>query len=90
MTIGNATDTARIESLAGNPETVVPMQKTLLLDLRQLGIGLDNLEGMTLGPRLADGSQSLLLISDDNFSTDQVNQLLLFRLSNSAAKVTSK
>nr|WP_232318802.1 esterase-like activity of phytase family protein [Picosynechococcus sp. PCC 8807] len=90
VTIGNATDTARIESLAGNPETVVPMQKTLLLDLRQLGIGLDNLEGMTLGPQLADGSQSLLLISDDNFSTDQVNQLLLFRLSNSAAKVTSK
>jgi hypothetical protein len=90
MTIGNATDTARIESLGGNPETVTPVQKQLLLDLRDLGIALDNLEGMTLGPRLADGSQSLLLISDDNFSDRQINQLLLFRLSNAAAKATSK
>lgn len=90
VTIGNATDTARIESLTGNPETVIPMQKTLLLDLRSLGIDLDNLEGMTLGPKFADGSQSLLLISDDNFSVSQVTQLLLFRLSNSAANATSK
>lgn len=90
VTIGNATDTARIDSLAGNPETVTPMRKQLLLDLGNLGIGLDNLEGMTLGPKFADGSQSLLLISDDNFSDRQVNQLLLFRLSNAAAKATSK
>ncbi|MBV5259942.1 esterase-like activity of phytase family protein [Synechococcus moorigangaii CMS01] len=90
VTIGNATDTARIESLAGSPETVVPLRKTLLLDLRTLGISLDNLEGMTLGPKFADGSQSLLLISDDNFSANQVNQLLLFRLRSEAARVTSK
>lgn len=90
ITIGNATDTFAIESLAGNPDTVIPIQKTLLLDLKSLGIALDNLEGMTLGRKFADGSQSLLLISDDNFSQNQVNQVLLFRLSNSAANATSK
>lgn len=90
ISLGNATDTYRIDSLAGNPETISPVRKTLLLDLRTLGISLDNLEGMTLGQKFADGSQSLILISDNNFSDDQVNQVLLFRLNNSAASATSK
>ncbi|WGF87791.1 phytase [Marinivivus vitaminiproducens] len=42
-------------------------RKELLLDLSDLGLTLDNLEGMTLGPVLADGRQSLTLVSDDNF-----------------------
>ena len=78
--IGNATDTTNIVSLKGNISQVQPLRKKLLLDLEELGIYLDNLEGMTVGPRLPDGSQSLLLISDDNFSDDQISQLLLFRL----------
>ena len=78
--IGNATDTTNIASLKGNISQVQPLRKKLLLDLEGLRIYLDNLEGMTVGPRLPDGSQSLLLISDDNFSEDQISQLLLFRL----------
>jgi hypothetical protein len=35
---------------------------------------------MTLGSRLPDGSQSLVLVSDDNFNEAQVTQFLLFRL----------
>jgi hypothetical protein len=27
-----------------------------------------NLEGITLGPRFKDGSESLILVSDDNFN----------------------
>lgn len=77
---GNATDTSRIDSLAGNLGQVRPLYKKLILDLSQLGIYLDNLEGMSLGPRLPDGSQSLLLVSDDNFNEDQITQFLLFRL----------
>ena len=88
--IGNATDTSRIDSVANNPETVVPIQKILLLDLKSLGIAIDNLEGMTLGQKFADGSHSLILISDDNFSDNQLNQVLLFRLKSSAASSTSK
>jgi len=59
---------------------VQPLRKELLFDLQELGIYLDNFEGMTIGPRLPDGSNSLLLISDDNFNDEQISQLFLFRL----------
>ncbi|MBE9170185.1 esterase-like activity of phytase family protein [Pleurocapsales cyanobacterium LEGE 06147] len=77
---GNATDTSRIDSFAGSLGKVRPLNKKLILDLSELGIYLDNLEGMSLGPRLPDGSQSLLLVSDDNFNEEQITQFLLFRL----------
>jgi hypothetical protein len=57
-----------------------PARKTLLLDLDTLGIPLDNVEGMTLGPRLPDGRQSLVLVSDNNFAATQFTQFLLFAL----------
>ena len=78
--VGNATDTSNIESLRGNIEQIQPVRKKLLFDLQDLGIYLDNFEGMTEGPRLPDGSRSLVLIADDNFNDEQINQLLLFRL----------
>ena len=77
---GDATDTLQYPLLNGDISDIKPLRKKLLLDLRDLGIPLDNLEGMTLGPRLPDGSSTLLLISDDNFSDNQVTQLLLFKL----------
>ena len=76
---GNASDTYTIDSLK-DISNVQPLNKELLLDLQDLGIYLDNLEGMSLGPRLPDGSNSLILVSDNNFSEDQVTQFLLFRL----------
>lgn len=80
VAIGSATDTSRIVSLKGNVTTVEPLKKKLLFDLSTLGIPLYNLEGMTLGPKLPDGSQTLLLVSDDNFDDAQKTQFLLFRL----------
>lgn len=77
---GNATDTSRIATLGGELTTVTPLKKQLLLDLSTLNHPLDNLEGMTLGPQLADGSSLLILVSDDNFSAEQVTQFLFFRL----------
>jgi len=55
-------------------------QKTLLFDLDELGLTLDNLEGMTLGPRLDDGRQTLILASDNNFTPGQPSQFLLFAI----------
>jgi hypothetical protein len=81
LSIGNATDTSRIDQLQGALPGVQPIRKKLLLDLGELGIRLDNLEGMTLGPQLPDGSRSLVLVSDNNFNPMQINQFLLFRLS---------
>lgn len=77
---GSASDISSIPSLQGSKANIRPIRKQLLLDLDDLGIRLDNLEGMTLGPLLADGSQSLILVSDNNFQEAQVNQFLLFRL----------
>lgn len=80
----SSTDTSRIDTLKGDLDglQVRPLQKRLLLDLGDLGIDLDNSEGMTLGPSFPDGSRSLILVSDDNFQNSQVNQFLLFRLKN--------
>lgn len=80
LALGSATDTISIENFKGSLPGVQPIRKKLLLDLTELGIPLDNLEGMTLGPRLPDGSSSLLLVSDDNFNRQQKTQFLLFRL----------
>jgi len=80
MAMGGATDISSIVSLKGDLSAIQPIRKKLLLDLKDLGIRLDNLEGMTLGPQLPDGTQSLVLVSDDNFNPAQVTQFLLFRL----------
>jgi len=35
---------------------------------------VDDLEGMTLGPRLSDGRRSLIVLSDHNFSGRQITR----------------
>lgn len=80
ITTGTATDTSSIPSLKVLSPSFQPIRKKLVLDLDTLGIKLENLEGMSLGARLADGNQSLILVSDDNFSPEQTTQFLLFSL----------
>jgi hypothetical protein len=77
-TPAGATDTTKIASFKGN-NTIQPIKKQLAFDLKQLDIYVDNLEGMALGPRLPDGSQTLLLVSDNNFTNRQITQFLLFK-----------
>lgn len=64
--------------IAGSSE----LSKTLLADLTTTpGLSpLDNIEGITLGPRLVDGRQSVILVSDDNFSPTQTTQFVLFAM----------
>lgn len=76
--MAGATDTSKIASFKGNT-TIQPIQKQLAFDLQQLNIYIDNLEGMAFGSRLPDGSQTLLLVSDNNFSSRQITQFLLFK-----------
>jgi hypothetical protein len=68
-------------SLAGQLGSIEPVEKTLLLDLDALGIPLDNVEGITFGPDLADGRRTLVLVSDNNFAPTQFTQFLLFAYS---------
>lgn len=82
VVVGNATDISNVSSLKEDISQIRPLKKKLLLDLQELGIYLDNLEGMTFGPRLADGSRSLILVSDNNFNEEQLTQFLLFKIVN--------
>jgi hypothetical protein len=46
-------------------------------DLIARGLSPDNWEGLSFGPRLADGRPSLLLVSDDNLRPFQANRVAL-------------
>ncbi|MDJ0735076.1 MAG: esterase-like activity of phytase family protein [Nostocaceae cyanobacterium] len=81
VSLEGATDISNIESISQtNLKTIKPVQKKLLLDLKQLDLLLDNIEGLTLGARLPDGNRSLILVSDNNFLNLQRTQILAFRL----------
>jgi hypothetical protein len=65
----------------------IPLKKRLVFDFNdikhQLTQGIiDNIEGITLGPKLASGNQSLLLVSDNNFQAfgEQLNQFILMEI----------
>lgn len=74
-----ATDIQHLDTLQGAQFRTLP--KRLVADLNAMGLPrVDNLEGMSLGPPLRNGHPSFILISDDNFSRDQITQLLLFEL----------
>jgi hypothetical protein len=78
VSLPGATNVDGVDSLAGKLGSIRPVEKTLLFDLDTLGIPLDNVEGMTLGPTLPDGRRSLVLVSDNNFAASQFTQFLLF------------
>lgn len=78
--IDQASDVLAVPSLTYQP--VRPMTKSLAVDMSATrGLWpLDNVEGITLGPKLPDGRQSVVFVSDDNFSPKQVTQFLLFAM----------
>lgn len=58
-----------------------PVRKRLLLDVADLPVeSVDNIEGMAWGPDREDGSRTLVLVSDDNFSPTQVTQFVALSL----------
>jgi hypothetical protein len=75
-----ATNVNGVASLQGKLDRVRPARKKLLLNLDTLGIPLDNVEGLTFGPRLPGGRRSLVLVSDNNFAATQFTQFLVFAL----------
>jgi hypothetical protein len=77
--LGSATDVSSLAALTGTNYT--PVTKRLVLDLATTGINrVDNLEGMTFGPKLANGHYSLVMVSDDNFGATQISQFLAFEV----------
>ncbi|PSB01695.1 esterase-like activity of phytase family protein [Merismopedia glauca] len=78
--ISDATDVSQFSTINNRGSSIKFMPKKLALKVNNLNIALDNLEGITFGPKLPDGSKSILLISDDNFRNAEKTQILLFRL----------
>lgn len=77
-----ATNVTGMETIAGT--TYTPVQKTLVFTLNEgdFGVNVDNIEGVTLGPKL-NGKQTLILVSDNNFALpDQpYTQFVVFTIS---------
>lgn len=75
-----ATSVLKTESIA-DLKYLRAMPKRLVLDLGELGITLDNIEGVTFGPRLSSGEKTLILVSDNNFNPQgQFTQFLAFKI----------
>lgn len=77
---GAAADSSALDALPRPAEGTAPrvLEKSLVLDLSTLGVELFNVEGIALGPELADGRRLLVLVSDDNFAAEQRSQFFAF------------
>ena len=83
----STTNTLDIQSL--KETAFIPLKKRLVLNFEDIkgelteGI-IDNIEGLTFGPKLTNGNQSLVLVADDNFQLygKQLNQLILLEIEN--------
>ena len=89
ISLQGATDISTIDSLSSlttdQLNAIAPTQKRLLLNLDSLNLpnsdgnhptGTDNIEGIAFGPKLADGRQSIVLVSDNNVQATQFTQIL--------------
>jgi hypothetical protein len=63
--------------VGGAPITFDPVTQRTIFDFDDLGIPIDNLEGMTFGPDLPDGRRTLVIVSDNNFSPGQFTQFVV-------------
>lgn len=78
-TLDHATDISQINSLQ-ETTSFTAMKKTLLFNFEGLHTYIDNIEGMTFGPRLANGHRSIIFVADNNFSTHEETQFYLFEV----------
>jgi hypothetical protein len=77
-----ASDVLGIDALyeSGSPISFTPVSQREVFAFDDLGIPIDNIEGMTFGPPLADGRQTLVIVSDNNFSATQFTQFIVLAL----------
>lgn len=64
---------------------IVPLEKELLSDFDSLiprlkTKRLDNFEGMSIGPKLPNGNDTLIVVSDNNFNASQRTVFLFFEI----------
>jgi hypothetical protein len=79
INLAGLTDISGLNSLRG--ANYKAASKRLILDVATTGIRrVDNIEGMTFGPKLPNGNRSLIMVSDDNFGNTQISQFLAFEV----------
>ncbi len=76
--LNDATDISKIAMK--NNRDFLPAAKKLLLNMDDLGIYTDNIEGVTFGPLLPNGHKTILFIADNNFNPLEKAQVLLFEV----------
>ncbi len=75
----DATNIQNIPSLQ-TTKPFKPAVKKLLLNMDDLGMYTDNIEGMTFGPDLPNGHKTLVFVADNNFNLFEKTQFLLFEV----------
>ncbi|MGD8805217.1 MAG: esterase-like activity of phytase family protein [Chloroflexota bacterium] len=77
-----ATDVLDVDALyeGGSPIAFTPVSQRLIFAFDDLGVPIDNIEGMTFGPPLPDGRQALVIVSDNNFAASQFTQFIVLAL----------
>lgn len=77
-----ATDVLGIDALydGGSPIAFTPVSQRQIFAFDDLGIPIDNIEGMTFGPSLPDGRRTLIIVSDNNFNAGQFTQFIVLAL----------
>lgn len=82
--LSKATDTLAMTKLAGHKVTVA--EKVKLVDFETDLVKargkkeVQNFEALAFGPNLPDGRRTLLVMSDNNFSKNEVTELLVFAI----------
>ncbi len=79
----HTTDISKIKSLKA--QKIKAVEKVLVADLSNFQDqmnpkSLDNIEGMSFGPKLSNGSETLILVSDNNFNPNQRTLFIAFEI----------
>ncbi|MES1222432.1 MAG: esterase-like activity of phytase family protein, partial [Bacteroidota bacterium] len=77
--VNDASDISAVGSIQ-SLNSFHPITKKLLINMESLNRHIDNIEGVTFGPLLSNGHQTMLFVVDDNFSPTQTAQLFLFEV----------
>ncbi len=86
ISIGNATDIQCMKSLPPEeiPTEVAPVDKEVFIDLLDPAFSLagkqmpEKIEGLTFGPVLSDGKQTLIVASDNDFEVEMPSLFYVF------------
>lgn len=76
----NTTDVRQISSLVNAQYQSISKQTLLELPIQYNSIKIENIEGISWGPTLANGHRTLILVSDNNFQNQKNTQFLAFEV----------